>query len=246
MRGGAAGGVVTRRAEEQPLWQLAVVEATFALVAIGILALRNATGGVVLRLPLATEMAIGFPLSALAGAVVGLGLLGSPLRQAVIEGVRPLRPMTAAAWSIVVVGLLAGLGEELLFRAALQSWIGLGWASLLFGLAHSGTARLHTGISAGKLAYLVATVTCGALLGLLYETAGLVRARTPHSTSPSSWSWRRPSRPRRQPCRQVGDEHERRIVEAGTQRMRHIPTPWRIRLQRRSAYLPHTHSPGRC
>jgi membrane protease YdiL (CAAX protease family) len=115
------------------------------------------------------------------GAAAGFGLLHSPLRDRVIGGVLPLRPVTSAVWSIAVLGVLAGLGEELLFRAALQVWIGIIWASLLFGIAHSGTARLNEGLSVGKSAYLLIAVVAGVLLGLLYQSAGLLASMSAHA-----------------------------------------------------------------
>ena len=71
--------------------------------------------------------------------------------------------------------------KELLFRAALQPWIGIWLTSLLFGIAHSGTARLHEGVSAGKFAYLLFAIGAGVSLGLLYRSAGLVASMTAHA-----------------------------------------------------------------
>jgi membrane protease YdiL (CAAX protease family) len=44
-------------------------------------------------------------------------------------------------WHILAIGAMAGGGEELLFRGALQAQAGLVIASLLFGLAHFGGVR---------------------------------------------------------------------------------------------------------
>lgn len=167
--------------DEQPLWQIAIVEGIFLVVAAVIIFFRHSLGTVVMRLPLAEEVAIGLPVGALLGASAGLGLLRSPLRRSVVGGVLPLRPVTSAVWSIAVLGVLAGLGEELLFRAALQGWIGIVWASILFGLAHSGTARVNEGFSAGKAAYLLIAVAAGVLLGLLYQSAGLLASMSAHA-----------------------------------------------------------------
>ena len=51
---------------------------------------------------------------------------------------------TLSLWQLAAISALAGLGEELLFRGVLQTWladaVGLGWAicltSVVFGLAH--------------------------------------------------------------------------------------------------------------
>jgi membrane protease YdiL (CAAX protease family) len=42
---------------------------------------------------------------------------------------------------LVAVALLSGFAEELFFRGALQGSVGLGWASLIFGLCHLGPVR---------------------------------------------------------------------------------------------------------
>lgn len=64
---------------------------------------------------------------------------------------------------VVVLVCLAGLGEELFFRGVLQPVLGLGVASLIFGLFHGPTRELW------PLA-LWATVM-GALLGWLYRVS---------------------------------------------------------------------------
>ena len=167
---------------EQPLWQLAIVEGIFVLVAALVIYLRHAAGQVSFILPVMTQVTIGLPLGGTLGVLIGFAALHSPWRTSVVDGLLPLRLVTAAAWSIVVVGVLAGVAEEILFRAALQPWIGIWWTSLLFGLAHSGTARLHEGFSFGKLAYLVFAVGAGVLLGLLYGSAGLLASMTAHAS----------------------------------------------------------------
>lgn len=75
-------------------------------------------------------------------------------------------------WSLAqlaVVSLLAGLGEEILFRAVIQGWLGehlgMGWglvaASILFGCAHPLTR-----------AYAMAAGLVGLYLGLLWQAGG--------------------------------------------------------------------------
>jgi membrane protease YdiL (CAAX protease family) len=169
------------RVDEQRLWQVALVEGIFFVVAVMIIYFRHSTGAVTLRLPLVSEAAIGLHVGAALGALVGFGLLRSPLREQVVRSALPLRRIASSAWSIATVSLLAGVGEELFFRAALQTWIGLFWASILFGLAHSGTARLNEGLSIGKIVYLLSTVAAGALLGLLYQGVGLLASISAHA-----------------------------------------------------------------
>lgn len=71
--------------------------------------------------------------------------------------------------AVILVAAFAGLGEELLFRGALQAWLvefggpvsGVILAALIFGLAHYVTN-----------AYFVAASLMGLYLGVLYEVSG--------------------------------------------------------------------------
>jgi membrane protease YdiL (CAAX protease family) len=67
-------------------------------------------------------------------------------------------------WQLTLLAAAAGVGEELLFRGVIQEELGLGVASVLFGLMHGPTRELW------PLA-LWAAVT-GAVLGALYQVSG--------------------------------------------------------------------------
>ncbi len=72
-------------------------------------------------------------------------------------------------WAIIAVSLLAGFGEELLFRGVIQAGLeqltgalpGLLLASLIFGLLHAITP-----------AYFILATIMGLYLGLLYQQTG--------------------------------------------------------------------------
>ncbi len=65
----------------------------------------------------------------------------------------------------LVLAALSGLAEEALFRGALQPWVGLVPASLIFGLAHFVPRR--------ELApWCLFAIAAGLLLGGLYEWTG--------------------------------------------------------------------------
>jgi membrane protease YdiL (CAAX protease family) len=90
------------------------------------------------------------------------------IRRFAAEVVRPLfRNCTVA--DLALIALLAGLGEELLFRGLLQEglagrigpWPALAAASVLFGLLHPMTP-----------AYAVLAVLAGAYLGWIYLATG--------------------------------------------------------------------------
>jgi len=77
-----------------------------------------------------------------------------------------LRPVFARTRPIdvVVVSVAAGIGEELLFRGAIQAEFGLLTASVLFGLAHIG--------GRGTVAFGLWVVVMGLGLGGLAQVAG--------------------------------------------------------------------------
>jgi membrane protease YdiL (CAAX protease family) len=71
----------------------------------------------------------------------------------------------ASAWGIVLVSLMAGIGEEVLFRGVIQAgladrlpaWLAVGIAAVLFGAAHWLTAS-----------YAVFATLIGVYLGILF------------------------------------------------------------------------------
>lgn len=64
-------------------------------------------------------------------------------------------------WGILLVALAAGIGEEILFRGALQPLLGLVLAGIIFGVLHALTPG-----------YFVFATVFGLYLGWLYEVSG--------------------------------------------------------------------------
>ena len=71
----------------------------------------------------------------------------------------------ASRGGLVLVSVFSGIGEEALFRGAVQQEFGLVAASLLFGLAHVGPDHRY-------LVWTAWAVLAGFLFGVLYETTG--------------------------------------------------------------------------
>jgi hypothetical protein len=75
----------------------------------------------------------------------------------------------ASAWGIVLLSLLAGIGEEVLFRGVIQAglaewlpaWLAVGIVALLFGVAHWVT-----------MSYAVFATLIGVYLGILFLVTG--------------------------------------------------------------------------
>jgi membrane protease YdiL (CAAX protease family) len=109
-------------------------------------------------------------------------------------------------WNPVLIALAAGIGEEILFRGALQSLAGVGVSSALFVLAHAKAYRFNTvdrrvllqaiGILAISLVLAVVTSYAGLLSAVVLHTAidigGLLSVRhfasglTPESSARSA------------------------------------------------------------
>jgi len=115
------------------------------------------------------------------GIVATLPLLGL-LRWCLHTGWGPVRRLVnlveehltpylagASAWGIVLVSLLAGIGEEVMFRGVIQAgladrlpaWLAVGIAALLFGAAHWLTTS-----------YAVFATLIGIYLGILFLVTG--------------------------------------------------------------------------
>ncbi len=113
-----------------------------------------------------------------AAATVSLGLMAYRLLPVLREGAEELAPRLvdgADRSSLVLVALFSGIGEEALFRGAVQQEFGLVVASLVFGLAHVGPDRRY-------LVWTAWAIMAGFLFGALYEvTGGLLAPIVAHS-----------------------------------------------------------------
>lgn len=137
------------------------------------------------RVPLAygpaATGAIWGTVGALGLAAVNLALVrargnrwpGDSLRHVCRVIVRPLFEHVTA-WQIVVVSVLAGTAEELLFRGVLQPLVGLPAASVIFGAVHVGGRSF--------LGYGAWAACIGASFGwLMVMTGGLLAPIVAHA-----------------------------------------------------------------
>lgn len=154
----------------------AVFEGLLGLVAIGLGALLGYPPGPMIRW---TLPALGWGLLASLPLLTFLGLVVwfpvwpfRNLLRVVDEQIVPLFRQ-ANLLELAIISLLAGLGEEALFRGVIQEavadtvgrpvgiWVGLAVASLLFGLAHSIT-----------YSYVLMATLMGLYLGWLWIASG--------------------------------------------------------------------------
>ncbi len=134
--------------------------------AIGALSGRNpfAPGG-----PFAPSFALGV---ATACGTVALGLLAYRtfgVFKKLSEELAPLVVDGARRRDLLILAALSGVGEEALFRGALQPEIGIVTTSLLFGALHVGPDRRY-------LVWTLWAVGAGFLFGALYGWTGGILA----------------------------------------------------------------------
>jgi membrane protease YdiL (CAAX protease family) len=78
-------------------------------------------------------------------------------------------------------GLCAGVGEEALWRGALQPLLGVWWTSLLFTLAHYRTGSFRS-MNPSKWGYAAFVFLASTLMGYVLVELGLIAAAVAHAT----------------------------------------------------------------
>jgi len=98
-----------------------------------------------------------------------------------LETVSYLEPVCSSSILIIIgVGLSAGIGEEVFFRATLQPLVGIWIASVVFVLAHAKMWASRP-FTFGKKIFVILAFSCSLLLGFMYEQQGLISSITIHS-----------------------------------------------------------------
>ena len=103
-----------------------------------------------------------------AAGTVSLGILlyrGVPAMRQIAEELAPNLVDGVGRTNLVLVSLFSGIGEEALFRGAVQEEFGLVVAALVFGLVHVGPDRRY-------LVWTVWAIFAGFLFGALYNLSG--------------------------------------------------------------------------
>lgn len=159
------------------LWVQQLTFALWALIGIGWLTRRAwlpalARLGIVVPRPVEVAIAIGAGLVAV-GVIILLESVAASVGFGVDEDVERLSealfgPLVRSIPGILTLGLAAGIGEETLFRGALQPRFGLLFTSILFALVHS-----QYGITFSTLAVFIVGLILG-LLRLRFNTSTCV------------------------------------------------------------------------
>lgn len=95
-----------------------------------------------------------------------------------LEEILPICKLSLA--KLAFMSILAGVSEELLFRAFLQEIVGLWPASIAFMLAHFGFWFRQNKIT-DKVLFGIFYLLAGAWLGLVYQQAGILSAAVAHA-----------------------------------------------------------------
>lgn len=166
------------------LWVQQLTFAIWALVGIGWLTRRTlmqALRRLGLVLPQPKEVAIGVGTGLVSvGVILVLELVAAAAGWGFNEDVERLTesligPLLGSIPGILTLGLAAGIGEETLFRGALQPRFGLLFTSLLFAVVHS-----QYGISFSTLAVFIVGLILGGLR-LRYNTSTCVVAHASYN-----------------------------------------------------------------
>lgn len=149
------------------LWVQQLTFALWALVGIGWLTRRTlaqALGRLGLVLPQPKEAAIGIGTGLVSvGVILALEMVAAAAGWGFDENVERLTesligPLLGSIPGILTLGLAAGIGEETLFRGALQPRFGLLFTSLLFAVVHS-----QYGITLSTLAVFIVGLILGGI-----------------------------------------------------------------------------------
>ena len=129
---------------------------------------------------IAGSISLGLLLGLLTAVVtVALGILFYrlvPVMRQIADELAPSLVDGADKSSLVLISVFSGIGEEMLFRGAVQPEFGLVVAALAFGLVHIGPDRRY-------LAWTAWAVLTGFLFGFLYEiSGGLLAPVVAHAT----------------------------------------------------------------
>jgi uncharacterized protein len=125
------------------------------------------------------QLLAGVAAGAVAAGVILFFSTRPPMQQALDDFAifRILSNTKFTTFDRVQVSFFAGVGEELLFRGAIQPLIGIWLTSVIFIAIH-GYISFR---SAGHVLFTLLLFGLSMLLGVLFEVAGLIAAMTAHA-----------------------------------------------------------------
>ncbi|GAB3302865.1 CPBP family intramembrane glutamic endopeptidase [Luteimonas notoginsengisoli] len=132
------------------------------------------------RLSFAQEAIVALGLSALACLNAWLGYKLASKRPVAKHTIESYSRLDLRGWNPLLLAPAAGIGEEILFRGALQTLLGVWLSSALFVLAHTKAYRFN-GLSRRVLLQAAGLFAVSLVLAAIAHFAGLVPAIIVHT-----------------------------------------------------------------
>lgn len=133
-----------------------------------------------LGLPLLYQISLGIAFGAIYWVVSLLGSSFIARRKAAQHIAESYNRLDLGGWNPLWIAVAAGVGEELLFRGALQPLLGIWATSVVFVLFHIRAYRFNT-LSKRVLLQSVSIFTISVVLGYVAIYVGLVTAMIVHA-----------------------------------------------------------------
>jgi membrane protease YdiL (CAAX protease family) len=131
-------------------------------------------------LPVFQQISLGLAIGGAYYLVTVLGLKHAGKLESFKSTADSYNRLNLNGWNPLWIALAAGIGEELLFRGALQPVIGVWLTSVLFVLAHTRAYRFD-GISRRVLIQAAGVFAVSMFLGFVAQYIGLFAAMTIHT-----------------------------------------------------------------
>ena len=160
-----------------------LVCAVMSLLALGILRFvqhAELPAALLAGLPWRQQLALGFALGLVAGGASVVSSLRKPDDATVRRTADSYGRLDLRGLNPLWIALAAGIGEELLFRAALQPLLGIWLSSLLFVAMHSA-AYDFSRLDRTALTQAAGVLGMSLVFGLVFAQGGLLTAMTAHT-----------------------------------------------------------------
>jgi len=156
--------------------------AAFSLIALAIIFVAQDDPASVLRGPLAWtwQLAEGLAVSALAALASYISFRLTARSEATRNTIVAYGRLDLSGLNPVWISLAAAIGEELLFRAALQPLLGVWITSAVFLLTHTPVYQFRR-INRATLVQAAGVFGASVALGFIYEYVGLLAAIMVHT-----------------------------------------------------------------
>lgn len=154
----------------------------FSLIALAIIFIAQREPLSVFRGPtgIATQLLCGLVLSALAAVASYLSFRLTAKSEATANTIKAYGRLDLSGLNPVWISLAAAIGEELLFRAALQPLLGVWITSLVFLLTHTPVYQFRR-VNKATLVQAAGVFGASVVLGFIYQYVGLLAAMMVHT-----------------------------------------------------------------